>query len=322
MTRSCPILTTGEPRFVREVLERHAFLRLSPEAGVRVEEVVRDPWAWVERLIGERPRMLERQPIKAVEGGKSFASSSRFTPLHTDSQLYDGAPPDLQIMVCIHADEHAGESSLLDTWPLLEQIERQEPSLFGDLFFRSQIHSFVFGDLYGPTVAIRGSALAFTHSPRFAEQPIGRRLLPWIERTAPLQVAIKAGEILLLDNRRALHGRASFLDRRREFIRLLVWLPTPMARHERYEALAWQEYKHTQCVLMEEPAERRRRAGIPGAALPSAEERWALVAAMLRGVAPGVLATKFKIAEPELYVWRDEAIRAALEALARGPRSS
>lgn len=316
---SCPVLTTLDPSKNREALAHHAFARLSPASGVRPEDATRDPWAFVERLLGVRPRLLERQPIKSVEGGRSFASTSRYTPLHSDSQLYDGAPPDLQVMACLHADERAGESLLLDTWPLLERIEQQEPALFGALFHSAQVHPFVFGDLLGPTVAIRGGALAFTHSPRFTEQPVGQRLAPWLERLPPLQVAIQAGETLLLDNRRALHGRTAFQDPRREFVRLLVWLPAPLARHERFEAFARQEHERADRALADRSAEQRRRAGISGAALPEAEEKLHMVMAMLRGAAPGVLAARFRIPEPTLYVWRDEALRAAKEALAALP---
>ena len=308
----CPSLASAEPGALKEALARCGFVRCH---AARPEEAGRDFWGYAERLLEVRPRMVERQPIQAVEGGRSFASTSRFTPLHSDSQLYDGAPPDLQVMACLHADQRGGESLLLDTWPLLESIERQEPALFAALFQAWRLHPFVFGDLTGPTAAIRGGALAFTHSPRSREDAVGKRLAAWLERSPPLQVPVRAGEVLLLDNRRALHGRLAFQDTRRCFTRLLVWLPEPLARHERYEALARDARREVEAEVATAPAEVRRRAGFSGEALPEAEERLQIVLAMLRGAPPGVLAARHRIPEPTLYVWRDEALRAALEAL-------
>lgn len=305
-----------DPHQLRGELARRAFVILTdPPAGVRPEDAARDPWDYVGRLLGVRPRMVERQPIRAVAGGRSFASTSQFTPLHTDSQLYDGAPPDLQVMACIQADAQGGQSTLLDTWALLAQIEREDMPLFVHLFTRRLRHGFVFGDLVGPIAALRGGALAFTHSPRPPEHEIARRLAWWLERTPPHAVAVRTGETLLVDNRRALHGRHAFQDTRREFVRLLVWLPEPLARHPRYESLARPERDHAASQATAAPPEARRRAGLPGAPLPEAEDRLHLVMAMLRGAPPGVLAARFQVPEPALYAWRDAALRAALEAL-------
>ncbi|MCS6902449.1 MAG: TauD/TfdA family dioxygenase [Myxococcales bacterium] len=308
------LVTHIEPQVLREGLARYGFVLCT---GIQPEEAGRDFWGFTERLLGLRPRMVERQPIQAVEGGHSFASTSRFTPLHTDSQLYDGAPPDLQVMACHHADEGGGESLLLDTWSLLTAIEERDPELFITLFRAWRIHPFVFGDLTGPTVALRGNALAFTHSPRSREDAVGQRLATWLEHSPPLQVPVRAGEVLLLDNRRVLHGRRAFQDVRRCFTRLLVWLPEPLARHPRYEALAQEMRREVEVKMAGVPAEARRRAGFSGKVLPVAEERLQIVLAMLRGAPPGVLAARYRVPEPTLYVWRDEALRAALEVLDR-----
>jgi len=304
-----------QPASLREALARRAFVVCAAPAALPPEMAARDPWGYAEQLIGVRPRMVERQPIKAVEGGRSFASSSRFTPLHTDSQLYDGAPPDLQIMACLHADGAGGASLLLDTWPLLEAIEAADPPLFEALFSTVVEHPFVFGDLAGPTAALRGGALAFTHSPRFTEHEVGKRLEPWLRRAALVETTVQAGEILLADNRRALHGRTAFHDPRREFTRLLVWLPAPLARHPRFEALALDRQPRVARATAAATPEVRRRFGLAGAPLPAAEEKLTLVLAMLRGAAPGGLAARYKVPEPLFYTWRDEALRAALAAL-------
>ncbi|MCU0654484.1 MAG: TauD/TfdA family dioxygenase [Polyangiaceae bacterium] len=313
----CPQLSTHDPAVLRETLARYGCALLSPSSSWRVEDASRDPWGQAEKLLGVRPRMVERQPIKAVEGGRSFASTNRFTPLHSDSQLYEGGPPDLQIMACLHADERTGESLLLDTWPLLDAIEQEDPALHEALLRSPRRHPFVFGELTGPTVALRGGALAFTHSPRSHEDPVGQRLAPWMERFPPLRQPVRTGETLLVDNRRLLHGRMAFLDPRREFTRLLVWLPGALGRHPRREALARTVAAETASAMADLTPLERGRAGLSVENDPGAEEKLQVVLAMLRGAPPGGLAARHRIPEPELYAWRDEALRAARAALAR-----
>ena len=67
-----------------------------------------EPWAFVHDLLGIRPEMVERQPIRPIAGARSFAGTSVFTPFHTDSQDFLGAPPALQIMVCRGAAPNGG----------------------------------------------------------------------------------------------------------------------------------------------------------------------------------------------------------------------
>lgn len=288
----------------------------SPSPALSADEASRSPWLYAERLFGERPRMVERQPIRAMAGGRSFASTSLYTPLHTDSQLYDGGPPDAQVMVCACSAERGGESTLLDAWSLVERIEREDPALFDDLFAAPRRIPFVFGDVLGPTLALRGGSLAFTHTPiQPPPDDVARRLDAHLRRQPPLTTAIRTGETMVLDNRRALHGRLPFDDARREFVRLLVWLPGPLARHPAYESRARLVAEQRGAALASQPASIRRLHGQPGAPLPGASARLDLVMAMLRGVPPGVLAARHKIPEPDLYRWRDAALRAALEAL-------
>lgn len=76
-----------------------------------------DPWSYIAELVGQRPEMVEVQPIRPVEHGRSFASTRGFTPLHTDSQDYRGVAPKLQVMICRQAAARGGETILLDTRP-------------------------------------------------------------------------------------------------------------------------------------------------------------------------------------------------------------
>jgi gamma-butyrobetaine dioxygenase len=246
--------------------------------GLGPEEAARAPWIFAERLLGERPRLVERQPIKAVPGGRSFASSSGPTPLHTDSQAFAGAPPAVQVMACVRPAGQGGACVLADTRALLDRLAASDPDLHHLLFSAPRRIPFVFGDVHGPTVTRRAGALVFTHSPVVLPgDPVAARLAPWIEAAPRIEVSPAAGEILVVDNHRMLHGRHGFAGTGREFVRLLVWTA---------------------------PADE-----------PPSARRLGVVLEMLRGVPPGVLAAREGIPEPDLYRMRDAALAAAEEAL-------
>lgn len=287
---------------------------------VRLGDLAREapvaPWTFVERLFREAPRMVERQPIRPVAGGRSFASTDVFTPLHTDSQLHLGAPPGPQIMVCERAASAGGESHLIDAWALCESIERADPRLFEALLRAPRRIPFVFGDVFGPTLAIRGDALTFTHSPMApGADPVATALAPWIERAPKVTLRIETGDTLVVDNHRMLHGRAAFRDGARSFVRVLAWLSSPLGDHPRLRALASQELSPRRVDHSASALRVRARFGVEEVAQGEAARRLKVVFEMLRGVPPGVLAGREGVAEAELYAWRDAAIAAAAGAL-------
>ncbi|MBX3160593.1 MAG: TauD/TfdA family dioxygenase [Deltaproteobacteria bacterium] len=253
-------------------------------------EAPHDPWLLVERLAGVRPRMVERQAIRPLPGGTSFAASSGFTPFHTDSQDYLGAPPALQVMICRRAAPAGGATRLVDGWALLEQLERDDHALFEALFAVARHHRFYFGDVRRPTVVAAG-LLAWTHSPLPPSDPIGRSLDAALARAPVIELPIRDGEILLVDNHRMLHGRTAFTGER-DFTRLLAWLPAPLAEHPRYGA-------------------RVARRPAP----TSADARLAAVLELVLGAPPARIAAREGISEAELYAWRTRALAAARDAL-------
>jgi hypothetical protein len=283
------------PSLLAATVQQHGVARVI--MGDVTREAALDAWGFARRLLGAAPRMVEQQPIRPVPGGRSFASSNGFTPLHTDSQMHLGAPPDVQIMVCTRAAEHGGETILVDAWALSERIMHDDPTLFELLVRAPRRMPFVFGDVLGPTLALRGGALAFTHTPRPTENdPVAQRLAPHLERAPRLEFRVETGEVMVVDNRRMLHGRQAFRDPQRAFVRLLVWAARPFSDHSGLRARA-----HDVGELAPEPSEAMRRLSV--------------VLEMLRGVAPGALAAREAVSEPQLYEWRDTALRGALGAL-------
>ena len=235
-----------------------------------------DPWSYIAELVGQRPEMVEVQPIRPVEHGRSFASTRGFTPLHTDSQDYRGAAPRLQVMICRQAAARGGETILLDTRPLVAHLAKADPALHRALFTVTRTHRFYFGDLVGPTIATRRGHQVFTHAPQPPIDPVGEALAAHLASAPLIGVPVATGQVLLVDNHRMLHGRTAFADGTRHFVRLLAWFT----------------------------------------ATPTVEDhRLAVVCELLAGTPPAKLAARERISEAELYAWRTQALSAALGAL-------
>jgi gamma-butyrobetaine dioxygenase len=319
---SCPMRFAGSagdaggvgPRWLGAELAARGFAVVpAGEVGLPADEAARAPWAYAERLLGQRPRMVERQPIRAVAGGRSFASTSVPCPLHTDSQQHGGGPPHAQVMVCLRQARRGGESLLLDTWALLGRLEHQAPSLFARLFDAPRRIPFVFGDVYGPTASLRAGDLVFTHSPVVPHgDSIAAELAAELAREPVVRLSVPEGGVMVVDNHRMLHGRAGFDDVERAFTRLLVWLPAPLGSNP----ALWQR-----AARFEERARHHLRGaaagrfGLGGPRDDRAEARLALVLEMLRGAPPGVLSARYGVPEPELYRLRGRAMAAAAAAL-------
>jgi gamma-butyrobetaine dioxygenase len=264
-----------------------------------VEAAEREPWTVAERLLGVRPLLLERQPIRAVPGGRSFASGRMAAPFHSDSQTFLGVPPHVQVMACRRAAEAGGEGVYLDTWALLERVENEDLALLEDLFTAPRRQPFVFGDVCGPTVTARGGSLVFTHTARpLPDDSVAARLRPFVDAAPVLEVRAAPGDLVLIQNHRLLHGRRAFEDDGRWFTRLLLWRPGPWPAPERWLARA-------------RPAD-----GLGSAGSADVQRRLGVVLELLRGVPPGVLSAREGIPESELYAWRDAALGGAAGSLA------
>ena len=183
------------------------------------------PFALAARLLGVTPLLVERQPIRPIEGGRSFASSRALTPLHTDSQMFMGAPAAVQVLVCVKQAPRGGESLLVDGARLLARLEHDAPALASALFEVERTQRFYFGEVIGPTVARRGGHLTWTVAPGHlgAADDVGRALALEAAREPLTAHVLRPGEALVASNHRMLHGRSPF-DGERELVRLLVWL--------------------------------------------------------------------------------------------------
>jgi hypothetical protein len=276
-----------------------ADLRTSPEA-LRADAEA-SPFALAFRILGVEPLLVERQIIRPIEGGRSFASTRVDTPLHTDSQMLLGVPATLQILVCVRAAPRGGESVLVDGLRLLSALRRDFPDVHRAAHDVDRAQRFWFGEVRGPTIARRGGHWTWNVSPvtnRAKDDRAGRMLddaIAHLRRECEEVVALQPGDALVASNHRMLHGRRPF-EGDRELVRLLVWLERPLAVPPDVHA--------------------RAREVVPPLA-PHVALRVRTTLRLLRGVPPSKLTAEAGIDEATLYAWRDAFVRGGLEALAR-----
>ncbi|NUP13202.1 MAG: hypothetical protein HOW73_44755 [Polyangiaceae bacterium] len=267
-------------------------------AGALTPSDLARPWQFAEQLSGEPPLMVERQVIRAVPEGRSFASTNGPTPLHNDLQLFRGRPADLQVLVCVQPATSGGTSLLLDSRLVVEALEQHDRALYSAVFEVPRAFPFIAGMVVAPTIARFGEHIAFLHAPRPApNDPLFSKVMAQLEAHPPARIDLRAGEILVADNHRVLHGRTAFSDPRRELVRFLVWLrrarAVPASIRSRARELPVSRAAHI------EPTERDVE----------------LVTRMVAGVSPGALARKSGVAEPRLYALRDALFEVAREQL-------
>ena len=240
------------------------------------------PFDAAARVLGETPMFVERQTIRVVEGGRSIASTSGESPLHTDSQMILGVPATAQILVCARAAKRGGESTFVDAFGVLGELERSDARAFAAAFEETIVQSFYFGEVHGPIVALRGGHLTVTIAPNVLG-PVHAA----IARAPREAIALRDGDVLVASNHRMAHGRTAF-DGGRELVRLLVWLERPLAAPPAFVA----------------------RAHSVADVAPDALVRMRAVASLLRGVPPAKIARELGITEATLYALRDRALGA------------
>lgn len=263
------------------------------------EAAAASPFSFAARLLGVEPLLVERQPIRPIDGGRSFASTRVDTPLHTDSQMVLGMSATLQILICVKPAARGGESVLVDGAQLLTRLEREDPAFASVLFDVDRVQRFYFGDVAGPTVALRGGHLAWTCAPAagaaaHGDDRIAVALAHALASERPIVHALRPGDALVASNHRMLHGRRPF-EGDRELVRLLVWLERPLAADPRHVA-------------------RAREVSPPPDWTTLARVR--AVLAILRGVPPAKVASDSRVAEATLYAWREAFMRGGVPALA------
>jgi hypothetical protein len=193
-----------------------------------------------------------------------------------------GIPAALQILVCVKPAVRGGESTLVDG----DAVIAGDPSLARAAFDVDRRQHFYFGEVDGPTIALRGGHLAWSLAPRAEpNDEVGAALVRAVTAQPRIEIALAANEALVASNHRLLHGRRAF-EGERELVRLLVWLEHPLAPFN----------------SRLDPA----RAKVAAPPLdPEHAKRLRAVFAIVRGVPPAKVARDHGVSEATLYAWRD-----------------
>jgi len=162
-------------------------------------------------------------PMRALAQNQTSVGSNVELEIHTE-QAFSRLRPDILSLACIRGDPNA-LTYILPVKYILEHMSRDEIELLReplwktgvDLSFKLHGQEFAEGDIRGPMPIIYGSEedplLTFDQDLMFSEHEIGEHLLKKIvalyyEKRG--QHNLTSGEIILIDNNRAVHGRSPF----------------------------------------------------------------------------------------------------------------
>ncbi|WP_062347945.1 TauD/TfdA family dioxygenase [Herbidospora yilanensis] len=170
--------------------------------------------------------------------GGTFSQRSGPVPLHTDAQ-YHPDPEDLVCLFAVRPAADGGHSLLLPARRALAALRARPDGARAEAALRRPQWSWttpaVFaggraapplpvltgdltGDLGGATVRWRPDNLVPAEGRAAAETFTGV-----LARADPEEVRLTPGDVLLIDNRRTLHGRTAFGDPRRLMLRVRLW---------------------------------------------------------------------------------------------------
>jgi L-asparagine oxygenase len=165
-------------------------------------------------------------PSQDMEQFQTSLSSGVELELHTE-QAFSKLRPDILSLACLRGD-HSALTYILPVQAILENMCEEELVILRkplwkigvDLSFKLNGNEFLEGDIRGPFSILRGSS---EHPYLVFDQDLTIGITEEAEKmknkiidlyyTHRIKHNLKPGEILLLDNRRAVHGRSQFSPR-------------------------------------------------------------------------------------------------------------
>jgi L-asparagine oxygenase len=162
-------------------------------------------------------------PIKKMENQQTSVGSNTELEIHTE-QAFSKLRPDILSLACIRGDESA-QTYILPVNKILENLNSEERELLRlplwktgvDLSFKLNNNNFIEGDIRGPFSIIYGDIedpkLIFDQDLMFGTNKESNDLIAKIidiYYKYRNQHNLQDGEIILIDNLRAVHGRSPF----------------------------------------------------------------------------------------------------------------
>lgn len=152
-------------------------------------------------------------PLKDPFGNPVLSTSREYFPLHTD-QFFKSNPADIVAMLCSDSDGKGGDTLVSDVSTIVEAMPPELVEALSKPFVRAPFGFTAIlraSDTNGWRVAYnRYEIEKFCHSLQHTYTPSERELFDSFELFAARhshRFSLRAGDCLLLDNRRVLHGR-------------------------------------------------------------------------------------------------------------------
>jgi L-asparagine oxygenase len=165
-------------------------------------------------------------PIQSMEKQQTSLSSDIELEIHTE-QAFSQLRPDILSLACLRGDPNA-HTYVLPVYNILENISIHERSILKmplwktgvDLSFKMQCSDFIDGDVRGPLSILYGKEndpfLLFDQDLMTGTTPRANALIKDICNIYYKNrnyYCLEPGDIILIDNRRAVHGRSSYVPK-------------------------------------------------------------------------------------------------------------
>ena len=165
-------------------------------------------------------------PVKSMSHEQTSVGSNTELEIHTE-QAFSKLRPDILCLACLRGDPNA-LTYILPLHKIMDQMNTKEKLLLRehlwkigvDLSFKLHGKGFAEGEIRGPMPIIYGDEndphLIFDQDLMFSFNETGEYLLKKIENIYyrdRFQHNLTPGEIILIDNRRAVHGRSPFFPK-------------------------------------------------------------------------------------------------------------
>jgi L-asparagine oxygenase len=165
-------------------------------------------------------------PVKGMEKQQTSVGSSTELEIHTE-QAFSKLKPDILCLSCLRSNPDA-KTYILPVTSITENMDANEVQLLWqplwktgvDLSFKLNNIEFIEGDIRGPLSILSGSnddpILTFDQDLMFGITPESK---PFIQKIVDIYYSkrnyhiLQPGEIVLIDNLRAVHGRSPFLPK-------------------------------------------------------------------------------------------------------------
>jgi L-asparagine oxygenase len=191
-------------------------------------------------------------PVKHMENVQTSFGSNIELEIHTE-QAFSKLRPEIFSLACIRGDPNAF-TYFLPVSTILKNLDEKEIDLLRmplwktgvDLSFKLNGNEFIEGDIRGPIAIINGSEkdpfLIFDQDLMFGITPESNEMIKKIidiYYNHRISHNLKPGEIVLIDNRRSLHGRSAFFPKYdgydRFLIRCFLTMDYEATRYARYQ---------------------------------------------------------------------------------------